>query len=340
MNTNKKLIGLLMVLLITLMGCTQGEQTSAEPPLFDATRILAIGDVMAIVEFEEQMIIGGRDGVFRINQQTFTYESMAPELAMTYVRALLVDQDNALWVGCESGLFRFDGKAWQHFSSQDGSLLDPRVNALYQDSDGRLWVGTWGGVALYDHGQWTHYTRADGLLVDNVNVITESFDGTMWLASYSVRDGGVSYGNIGGWQYFTTAEGLAHCDVTSMVALNQKIYIGAGLYDRGGLSILTYQGSEWLWEQTLANDPLLAGAKVRSLFVDGPYLWVGSEYDGLAVLDLDTWRSLIVTEGLPHLEVKKCYLDQAKNLWIGTRSGVLMLTDTEVQGIYQKINEE
>ena len=81
----------------------------------------------------------------------------------------------------------------------------------------------------------------------------------------------------------------------------------------------------------------IAGEKVRSLFLDSSgRLWVGSEYDGLAVFyDFkisDTGRfshsgPIILTtdNGLPNNEVKVISEASDGNIWVGTRSGLLRI---------------
>ena len=58
------------------------------------------------------------------------------------------------------------------------------------------------------------------------------------------------------------------------------VYVATGYGDRGGLAL--YRNGTW---SVLSVADGLPGANVRSVFEDsGGRLWVGSEYDGLAVL--------------------------------------------------------
>ena len=63
----------------------------------------------------------------------------------------------------------------------------------FLDSKGKkVWFGTLNGVSVYDGYQFINYTAADGLSNEKVRVITEDYNGRIWLGT----DGGLfSYHN-------------------------------------------------------------------------------------------------------------------------------------------------
>ncbi|MBC7454156.1 MAG: hypothetical protein H7335_10700, partial [Massilia sp.] len=74
-------------------------------------------------------------------------------LPSRYVNCVLVDSQNALWAGTAQGLARYDGTAWQVFTSANSPLPVDDVRTLFQDAAGNLWIGTaTGGVAVYHAG--------------------------------------------------------------------------------------------------------------------------------------------------------------------------------------------
>ncbi|MFP4457739.1 MAG: hypothetical protein ACLFPS_08775 [Clostridia bacterium] len=161
----------------------------------------------------------------------------------------------------------------------------------------------------------------------------------MWLGSYAVRNGGISYGDIGDWHHFTLKEGLAHENITSIISTENKVYIGTGLLDRGGLDIFELIDEKWTYTETIKYESgLLAGQKVRSLFLDQNYLWVGSEYDGLSIINLENMSSVIVKASLPHPEIKVIYYDKG-NLWLGTLDGLAYLDERAISFIYSQIKQ-
>lgn len=74
---------------------------------------------------------------------------------MVYSRDLLVNSDNELWIGAESGVYiynlRTDKYVHLHSSKDDPySLSDNAVYSLCEDRESGIWVGSYfGGVDYY-----------------------------------------------------------------------------------------------------------------------------------------------------------------------------------------------
>ena len=290
-------------------------------------------DVMALAIQGDTIWAGGKEGVIGLDRnsgQVITELTGVPP--MTYVRALLVDRQGALWIGHPAGLTYFDGNTLQTFYTEDG-LPDIRVNALMQDHQDRIWVGTWGGAAVLENGDWHTLTEADGLADDMVNVMLEDKNGGMWFGSYVAPSGGLSYFNDGKWQLFTTLNGLPHNNINTLSEdSNGNIWVGTGLYERGGAVKLVNNGTAWTIGQVLDKKDGLAGNKVRSFLQDSEgVMWFGSEYDGVARLEAGEWQVLTEKNGLSNPEIKYLLQDDDGNLWIGTRDGITLLNNTALE---------
>jgi len=286
-------------------------------------------EVSALVEQGEIIWAGGRDGVFALDRETGALiEQIEPgSRLLEYVRALLVDDSGALWVGHSAGLTRYDGSAWHTYTERDG-LPDQRIDLLLEDQDGRIWVGTKKGAAVQDGQGWHILTSEDGLLHDSVSVMLQDQEGGMWFGSYAAPRGGLSYLQDGARQHFSTENGLPHNNVTALLEDGAgSVWVGTGLLDRGGACRLTRQDNGWVVSRVLTQQDGLAGAKVRSIFQDREgVLWFGSEYDGLARFDGETWRVFSQADGLAASEVKTMLQDEDGNLWLGTINGVTRIT--------------
>jgi len=69
------------------------------------------------------------------------------------VRCMLKDRRGFLWIGTETGLFRFDGTNvdfLQHDPDSAGGLPNSMINGLAEDVSGNIWVGTMHGAAKVD----------------------------------------------------------------------------------------------------------------------------------------------------------------------------------------------
>lgn len=289
-------------------------------------------DVSALAVQGDIIWAGGKDGVIGLDRSSHqVVNEIICDPPITYVRALLVDNEGTLWIGHSAGLTSYDDGTGtlRTFSTEDG-LPDIRVNALMLDHKNRIWVGTWGGAAVLEEGQWTVITEADGLADDMVNVMLEDQNGGLWFGSYVAPRGGLSYFNNDNWQLFSTKNGLPHNNINTLSEdSNGNIWVGTGLYERGGAVQLVNNGQDWTIGQVLTKNDGLAGDKVRSFFQDNEgVMWFGSEYDGLARLEAGHWQILTEKDGLSNPEIKCMVQDDSGNLWIGTRDGITRLNTT------------
>ncbi|HEX4228205.1 MAG TPA: two-component regulator propeller domain-containing protein [Bryobacteraceae bacterium] len=79
--------------------------------------------------------------------QQYAFKDYVDGLGNLSVNCLLQDRAGFLWIGTESGLYRYDGSRFWRFERKDG-LPNTFVRALTFDRDGRLWVGTRDGLAF------------------------------------------------------------------------------------------------------------------------------------------------------------------------------------------------
>ncbi|MHB1484734.1 MAG: ligand-binding sensor domain-containing protein [Saccharofermentanales bacterium] len=264
---------------------------------------------------------GGSNGLFRI------YKGRSEEIGdYRYVKALLVE-GNEIWIGHDQGITILDGDDKKTFTIKEG-LPDNRVNALCADTKGNVWAGTWGGVAVFESGALKRImTMKDGLIDDMVNVIMQDDSGGMWFGSYVAPRGGLCIYFNDEWQYFTVDDDLVHSNINAVIQLdNRDVIAGGGLYTKGGGTVFAFDGRKWSAKSKIAKSDGLAGAKIRSLMEDGKKrLWVGSEYEGLAVLENGNSKILTEKNGLPNNEVKCMKEDRKGTIWIGTRMGLVRI---------------
>ena len=64
------------------------------------------------------------------------------------INALIAARDGSLWLGTDSGLYRFFQGSWIENGTEEG-LPGGGVRTLYEDSTGRIWAGTAHGLRLY-----------------------------------------------------------------------------------------------------------------------------------------------------------------------------------------------
>ena len=127
-------------------------------------------------------------------------------LAGNRVSSVAVGADGVIWAGTSSGLSRYDGRAWQTFTTANGLPAD-LVNDVVVDRDGYVWAATAGGLGRYDGEAWRAYNR--GTLFgqpagDEVYALAVDSANQLWAAT----SGGLSRLAGERWTTFTVADGL------------------------------------------------------------------------------------------------------------------------------------
>src|SRR6202451_46589 len=104
------------------------------------------------------------------------------------VTDLLMDRDNALWIGTlNQEIYRVhDGKA-DHFRSTDG-LSSDSVYSFYEDHEGDLWVVTSRGIDRFHDLSVASFSMREGLTSEHVGSVLAVRDGTLWVGNTQALD--------------------------------------------------------------------------------------------------------------------------------------------------------
>jgi len=108
-------------------------------------------------------------------------------LSQSSVTTIQQDFTNALWIGTQDGLNKFDGYEFEVFNSDDTEGLENEfINCSEKTKDGRLWFGTNNGLTVYNPYSEKFKTYALGAnLPMQIEDISIDEDGKLWLASSS-----------------------------------------------------------------------------------------------------------------------------------------------------------
>lgn len=216
-------------------------------------------------------------GLNRLNPQSVRFYSTKDGLAADVVHSIYQTSDGDVWIGGKKTTRRHADRLI--YFSDGAIHADGAVTAIEQDRSGRIWFGHWGGAYYlendkvidfspnfglvatvtdihedrtgamwfasseglfhWQNNRMTRFTRAQGLPGDDVKIIHESHDGTIWIGTY----GGLArfphcqaVSPDCPIQAFTVEEGLASNLVRSIYEdRNGVMWIGS--YD-GGLTRL------------------------------------------------------------------------------------------------------
>jgi len=124
----------------------------------------------------------------QFDHTSWTIRSGAP----SGINALAQTTDGYLWLGTNSGLYRFDGVTFEFYQPPRGQRLpDTSIATLYATREGGLWIGyTLGESSLIENGNIHNYFyKADKMPRGTVLSFLEDQDASIWV---------------------TTADGLGH----------------------------------------------------------------------------------------------------------------------------------
>ncbi len=303
---------------------------------------LAKKDICTILFMDDEIWAGGATGLFVLRPEKSIVDGKAEykvsEIGkLRYVRDLIVFNGQIL-VAYDEGILVVEEDKPEKFEAAE-YLPDKRTNALFVDTEGLLWAGTWGGAVVFEGSSVKQiYTKDEGIAADMVNKIFEDSYGNIWIGSYVAPKGGISIidkDRNGEIFTFTVEKGLLHSNINDIIHVGDSdVFVGGGLYNRGGITKFSYNGTNWDIGGYIQKSDGLAGEKVRSMMLDSKSkLWLGSEYDGLAIFNLKNGMDLseVITtkDGLSHNEIKVMKEDKFSNIWLGTLKGLVKIEKGE-----------
>ncbi|MFQ5412244.1 MAG: two-component regulator propeller domain-containing protein [Phycisphaerae bacterium] len=322
-------------------------QPAEDPPLPSGwTDWRSIGMVRSIALSPGGVFAGGSRGLFQLNEDGKATQIDIPRTRwQPSVSALKYTSHNTLWVGHDQGLSIRTAAGW---TSPDVPQTLPRwhVNAMAETRTGRMWIGTTGGaVSMPTIGPWDrdnlHWiTTQEGLLHDTVWAIMEDRQGGIWFGNHAAPAGGLSHLQGRRWQHWALQDGLPHSNITSLLAASDdSVWVGCGLFNKGGIAIFRRTTDTWRLVRRLSVADL-AGPKVRSLYEDSRgWIWIGSEYHGLAIRGRDRRVVILTTDdGLPGMEIMDIVEAGDGVMWLGTSGGVVRIAPQALEKLFASVD--
>lgn len=234
------------------------------------------------------------------------------------LRAVCCDEQGQLWVSSAVGLSRMDGNETIFFGSDEG-LPDQVINAIHEDHNGQVWVGTYSGLGRFVHGKFVKRPRRDGVFGDLIYTIVEDREANLWVGG---RDGLYRL-TPARFTTFTTDQGLTHNNVMSVCEDHQGT-IWLGIWDGGLNSLKSGKVTAYKAVNTAVRDSVL------SLHEDHQgTLWAGLDWNGgLTRFKDGRWEAMPNRPGVPKEAILVIAGEPETGLWLGTRSGVSVLCQT------------
>ncbi|MFP5209783.1 MAG: two-component regulator propeller domain-containing protein [Acidobacteriota bacterium] len=275
------------------------------------------------------------------------------------IQAFAQTPDGYLWIGTTGGLLRFDGASFRLFNHTNTSAFgEDDVFSLLADRNGDLWIGTSGaGLIEWKNGVFRPFPTVKGQNIAYVRALVEDSSGQLWVAT----DGGVFW--VKGYHLARVRTALG-TDITNAHAVLEdrigRIWIGGsrlfsfrngrfreyplpGKDNRYQVKSLATTADGTIWVGTVSGlYRLLPGADrlvlmprvfglVRTLrVIPSGELWAGTIGAGIFRIRGNDVTRLQAPSTLSNT-VYSIFVDTGKNLWIGTLTGIMCLSQTPVQ---------
>jgi signal transduction histidine kinase/ligand-binding sensor domain-containing protein len=261
-----------------------------------------------------------------------------------YCIPLMEDRNGRIWTGSGKGLACYE-PASDKFEIFGGNLplsvsfSNEGITALYQDKTGDIWIGTPSGLNRYMENNRTllmyrNNPRDRYSLSNNfIRAILEDTSGKIWIAT---EGGGLNRLDLDGdgkevFTSFTNENsGLRHNIILSLsIDHSENLWIGT----LSGISKTDLKKQKFrLYRKSDSPvSPDLQGNVIASIFKDrNDLLWVGNWGQGLNLYDRKSGKvehfssHLKGNHFIPNNYIHTIYEDSSRNLWIGTRDGLLV----------------
>ncbi|MBN2103625.1 GHKL domain-containing protein [bacterium] len=280
---------------------------------------LSQGSVTCVVQDSIGFIwFGTYDGLNRYdgsNIRIYRKDSENPNsLSFNFVRTLLVDPFEGLWIGTAGGglnIFNPKKECFIHYQNDldnPFSISHNQIYTLYQDRSGGIWIGTWGGGL--------------NLVIKPAGNKPSVFTDSLKFVHYRHDP--------------DDPKSIAH-DKISAISEDPQGYLWIGT--RAGLSVFDPQKEEVIWQYRHNPDDnnSLSGDNITSVLVDRKgFIWVGTWGNGLNKLDPKSKRVTRYVhdpdnpKSIAHNTIMSLFQDKSGDLWIGTwGGGISRLLSTE-----------
>jgi ligand-binding sensor domain-containing protein/signal transduction histidine kinase len=243
-----------------------------------------------------------------------------------YASKMTIDQNDRVWFGGQpGGLYQIDkDKNLISTISQSQGLPDVQAFVLLTDKNGNIWMGTDNGLIKYTK-LVQNLTQKDGLVGFQVSNVILDHEKNIWVGAY---DDGVSQIDFKEKKIknFSTKEGLVDNIVTSIFEDSQEnIWIGS----QYAHLIKINKGGKTITHYKES------GTYIVCIFEDNEgNVWYSSRDKGevIRINKSDNSRThFSPKQGLPHSQVVRIWQDSKDNMWFCTFNGVARL---DAQGKY------
>lgn len=246
-----------------------------------------------------------------------------------FIMNVLVDDEENLWVGTESGLWRLQSRGFQNFlADRDDNFYTWTV---LQDNKNNYWFGSFlHGLKKFDGKNFTDYP-VDHLFKNN---------GFQYFYSGGIKDkngdllfsayrGVIKYdGRKFNWFYHDKQETIVYIYEDS---LNEKLYFSSA--QNGIIEIDSQQKIRCYDDRENKENTGLVTSIVNDKY---NRLWICGNL-GISIRENDTWRNLPDSQDSITIGAISMVKDLNDNLWLGSNSGLYFYDYQQLRQVAPKV---
>ncbi|MEC3907029.1 two-component regulator propeller domain-containing protein [Tamlana sp. 2201CG12-4] len=275
----------------------------------------------------------------QIDTYRFKHITSLDGLSKSSVMAIHQDRFGQMWFGTRDGLSMYDGNrftTYRHNPSDSLSISNNDIFSILEDSSGAIWVGTYNNLNRFDpitktFKRFTKKTHALGYgFIRNIKEV----NGNIWISNIH----GISIYNATD----DTFTNISHVpgDRKSLInetvrtffeSRNGTVWVGTNI----GLYKLVPKSKNKFGFKRYYNENDTDNISVECIVEDkNSNLLIATKAHGLYKFDVETETLIELNKTKPFqeldLDIRSLCFDNDSNLWIGTTSGVSILTPDNV----------
>jgi ligand-binding sensor domain-containing protein/signal transduction histidine kinase/DNA-binding response OmpR family regulator len=265
--------------------------------------------------------------------QNFTFRHLTVENGLSQNAVISITQDKLgfMWYGTRYGLNRYDGihfKTYRNIPGNASTLPDNIVNALLTDRDGTLWVGTLRGLCRYN-------SETDAFERIILTPEPSPYIACLYLDKMQQLWVGTNYGllklvNKKTNQFEQAFPGIPLLHTKSNMV--RSIYKGSDgkLWAGTSTALLSIEpnGQYTVHRHDAKQTNSISANYITSITEDNQKrLWVGTQFDGLNMLNPDGGFTTYSQKGGTPMNnnIRNILVAKDGNLWVGTQDGICVI---------------
>ena len=224
----------------------------------------------------------------QLNYQNWSFLNTSnSDISNNLIRTILFD-DSIVWMGSSSGLDVKEGLTWQNYSFENEGVFSNNIKKIIKNPiTENIYIGTLnGGFQIFDGNNFEVYNNTNSGLLDNtINDFT--FDSNNNLIITSPFGGLEILTYLDNWVIFnsvTKPDLPFYINSLNNVIVDNDNNLWISTLENG---LIKYMNNEWFFYNEENSE--LPDDKINCLKYDSLHniLWIGTETEGLVMLDLN-----------------------------------------------------